>query len=356
MQRDFSPLPPLSRLEEQYPSSPSFRNVVKRHRERATRLLNGGEERRLVLFVGPCSIHDEKLALEYALRLRSLRKRVDSRIFIVMRAFLEKPRTLSGWKGYLYDPDLDGTYDVEKGIIRSRLLLSRLTELGIPLATEFLDPFLAGYYAEFVTWGVIGARTSSSQVHRGLASSLPMPVGFKNDTNGATVPAICGALAARNRQTVIGSDREGRVGMIDASGNQATHLILRGSERDSNYDPLSVTEAVKTSLHYGLRTPLVIDCSHGNSGRRPDRQKGVFRACLRRITSGESRICGMMLESHLHPGNDSSITDPCIGWEETEELVSEAFDLLRPHRSRDQPKKRPSTLSTPSLPQRETIS
>lgn len=322
-----TPLPTPSDLIETFPLTKEEKRIVSLSRMTSEHLLKG-EDDRLVIFAGPCSIHDPEIALEYASLLKQLSQRVDERIFLVMRVFLEKPRTQFGWKGYLYDPLLDGSDEIEKGLHRSRELLLKLVQMDVPIATEFLDPVLPAYTQDLVTWGIVGARTSSSQVHRQMASHLPMPIGFKNETDGTIDNAICAALAARHPQASIGIDENGQICSMKTSGNPYTHVVLRGSQTTSNYDHLSIHEAIQKQRLYGLNSRLLIDCAHGNSQKDPQKQQEVFINVLEQIQEGNNLIMGLMLESHLQGGNALSLTDPCLDWKATEQLILWAYQSL----------------------------
>ncbi|MBF5060126.1 Phospho-2-dehydro-3-deoxyheptonate aldolase, Tyr-sensitive [Candidatus Neptunochlamydia vexilliferae] len=314
---------PLSTPEEvlaKLPLSDEERKTVSTFRLTAEHIMRG-EDDRLIIFAGPCSIHCPEIALEYAHRFKALSDKVSERIFMVMRVFLEKPRTQFGWKGFLYDPLLDGSYDIEKGLYASRKLLLELAALKVPVATEFLDPLLSPYTQDLITWGVIGARTSTSQIHRQMASHLSMPIGFKNETDGSLDNAICGALAARHPQASLGINGEGKVCSMKTSGNPYTHLILRGGEVASNYDEIAVSGAIQKQRLYGLSSRLLIDCAHGNSQKDPQKQQLAFCSTLEQIAEGNHLIMGAMLESHLQGRNALSMTDPCLDWETTEKLV-----------------------------------
>ncbi|MCB1081664.1 MAG: 3-deoxy-7-phosphoheptulonate synthase [Chlamydiia bacterium] len=327
-----NPLPTPDEIIQAFPLSQEEKKSVAHFRFMSEHLMRG-EEDRLVIFAGPCSIHDPAIALEYGEKLKALSKKVEERIFLVMRVFLEKPRTQFGWKGFLYDPLLDGSDEIEKGLYLSRELLKNLVQMGVPIATEFLDPILPAYTKDLITWGVIGARTSTSQIHRQMASHLPMPIGFKNETDGTIDNAICGALAARHPQSSIGIDATGKLSSIKTSGNPYTHIILRGSQKSPNYDHLSIHEAVQKQRLYGLGSPLLIDCAHGNSQKDPSKQQEVFLNVIEQIREGNHLIMGMMLESHLQRGNALSLTDPCLDWQTTEELILWAYQSLPQHRS-----------------------
>ena len=326
-----TPLTPPSEIRSKLPLSAESKKVISTFRHTAEHIASG-EDDRLIIITGPCSIHDPQIATEYAERLKALSQKVDERIFLIMRVFLEKPRTQFGWKGFMYDPLLDGSYEIEKGIEESRKLLLTLTEMEVPIATEFLDPMLTPYTEDFVTWGVIGARTSTSQIHRQMASHLRMPIGFKNETDGTLDNAICGALVARHPQASVGINQEGQVCSLKTSGNPFTHLVLRGSQDAPNYDHISISEAIHKQRLYGLNSRLMIDCSHGNSQKDPKNQHLAFCSALEQMSEGNHLIMGMMLESHLQGGNALSITDPCLDWKATEELILWAYQSLpTPH-------------------------
>ena len=256
-----------------------------------------------------------------------------------MRVYCEKSRTQAGWKGFLTDPDLDGTNDIAKGVLLTRQLLVDLAEMEVPCATEFLDPLAANYFEDLITWGLIGARTCSSQIHRQLASSFDFPIGFKNNVFGEIDSAIYGILTARQSHVYLGIDENGFVATCQSDGNPFTHLVLRGSDQSPNYDALSVQKTLLALEKNRLEPRLLIDCSHGNSGKDNQQQMKVFRSILQQIREGQDKIFGLMLESHLVAGKQPliapqdlcygcSITDSCMGWEETEELLLEAADSL----------------------------
>jgi len=289
-----------------------------------------GRDRRVLVIVGPCSLHCEESAVSYAERLASLQRQCESECLLVMRAYIEKPRTNVGWKGMLYDPDLSGSHNLEKGIRMSRHLMIRLLETGVPLATEALSPLAHHYLDDLVSWVAIGARTTESQVHREMASSLPCAVGFKNGTDGHLGGAVNAIKAAGSGHTYLGMDRNGRVGVCTSAGNASTQLVLRGGKSGSNYDADSVASACQSLAAAGLNPGIVIDCSHENSGKDHTKQAVALSAVAEQIASGQDAIRGVMLESHLESGQQAisgplkygvSITDACIGWEETESLI-----------------------------------
>ena len=325
-----TPLPTPEEITNHFPLPLEEKKIVSRFRLTAEHIMRG-EDDRLIVIAGPCSIHDIDIAIEYATRFKELSERVSERIFMIMRVFLEKPRTQFGWKGFLYDPLLDGSYEIEKGLEASRKLLITLNAMEVPIATEFLDPSLTPYTEDLITWGVIGARTSTSQIHRQMASHLPMPIGFKNETDGTLDNAIFGALAARHPQATVGTNSEGRICSLKTSGNPYTHLVLRGSHDTPNYDHIAISEAIHKQRLYGLNSRLLIDCAHGNSQKDPKKQQLAFCSILEQIGEGNHLIMGLMLESHLQGGNALSITDPCLDWKTTEELILWAYQSLPTH-------------------------
>jgi 3-deoxy-7-phosphoheptulonate synthase len=310
-----------------------FSHSVAKWREAAAQILLG-QDPRLVIILGPCSVHDPDEALEYGKRLKKLQAKMTKEVFLIMRVFFEKPRTRLGWKGLLYDPFLDSSNDMAEGLHQARKLLWDLAKLGVPCATEFLDPIIAVYLADLITWGLIGARTSASQPHRQLASGLSFPIGFKNGIYGDLEPAVCGIVSARMPHAHFSINPEGRISATQTTGNPLAHLVLRGSETHPNCDPEGVREALHHLKSHHLEERLIIDCAHGNSGKDLGRQRFAFEQCLAQIEEGNRAIRGLMLESNLHAGKQPipeeldqllygvSITDPCLSWEETEEMVS----------------------------------
>jgi len=296
-------------------------------------ILNGADKRKIII-VGPCSIHNYDEAIEYAKKLNELRKKVENKFVIVMRAYLEKPRTTVGWKGFLYDPYLDGSYDLVEGVITSRKLLLEINEMGLPTATEVLGPVVIQYYSDLICWSAIGARTAESQTHRELASGLSMPVGFKNGTAGNLDIAINAILAAQEKHHFLGMDDAGKVAVVETKGNQYCHLILRGGSKGPNYDEKSVKESVEACEKANVNSRLIVDCSHANSEKDYKNQGKVFRNVWAQIKSGNDNIAGLMIESNLSEGSQKisqsmqhgvSVTDSCISFEETERLIMEAY-------------------------------
>jgi 3-deoxy-7-phosphoheptulonate synthase len=333
-----SPLITPRDLKAALPMSPAANTTVVAGREAIKGILRK-EDARLVVIVGPCSIHDEKAAFEYAERLVELRNRVGDQLFLVMRTYFEKPRTITGWKGLINDPHLDGTYDMHEGLRRARAILLKICEMGIPTATEVLDPIVPQYIADLKSWAAIGARTTESQTHRELASGLSMPIGFKNNTDGNLRIAINALVSARQPHHFLGIDQDGRTCVIATRGNAYGHMILRGGGDRPNYDPVSVTMAEEQLQRAGLAPLLMVDCSHDNSGRRCRLQAHVLKSVVQQRLDGNTSIIGVMIESNLKEGSQHlvpggtleygvSITDPCLGWESTENLLLFARDEL----------------------------
>ncbi len=316
------------------PVSDRAADVVFGARKEVEAVLDGRDSRRLVI-VGPCSIHDPAAALEYAGRLLRLRERVSDSLLLVMRVYFEKPRTTVGWKGLINDPHLDGTFDIPLGIRVARKLLRDLAELGVPCATEMLDPIIPQYIADLVTWTAIGARTTESQTHREMASGLSMPVGFKNGTDGGLGVAINAMIAASQSHRFLGVDGEGRVGVVRTSGNPHTHLVLRGGSRGPNFRAPELGQAVQALRKAGVNPGVVVDCSHDNSGKDAARQPSVMSDLGEQIRAGSPHLLGVMLESHLVAGKQDlgasreslvygqSITDACVDFPTTERVLED---------------------------------
>jgi len=291
-----------------------------------------GKDERLIVIVGPCSIHDIKAAKEYALKLKSLQKEVEKSIYIMMRVYFEKPRTTVGWKGLISDPDMDNSLDVEKGLRQGRELLVWLAEQGIPCATEALNPITPQYLADLISWCAIGARTTESQTHREMSSGLSMSVGFKNGTDGNLTMAINAIKACSSKQSFLGINDKGQISTFKAKGNKSSHIILRGGKRP-NYDQTAVSECEKLLRENGLAERIMIDCSHDNSNQDYRNQGKVIEDIKSQIISGNRSIFGVMLESNLYPGKQKildnkddmqygvSVTDGCISWDETDSLI-----------------------------------
>ncbi|WP_111655749.1 3-deoxy-7-phosphoheptulonate synthase [Isoalcanivorax indicus] len=326
------PLPAPATLRARLPLSAALAQQISTQRDALRAVLNGDDPRLLVI-TGPCSLHDPAAALEYGERLATLADALRDDLLIVMRAYVEKPRTTVGWKGLLYDPHLDGTHDMAAGLDTSRRLLRELAGLGLPLATELLHPMAADYLGDLLSWAAIGARTTESQVHRELVSGLPLPVGFKNSTDGSVQVAIDAMGAARHGHRHFGVDELGHPAMRITPGNPDTHLVLRGGNGGPNHDADSVEAARRALSQAGVSARLMVDCSHANSGKHPDNQPAVLHDLLAQRRAGQTAIAGVMLESHLVHGRQDlggdlrygqSITDGCLGWAPTEALLREA--------------------------------
>lgn len=337
------PLPSPATLLQQYPLCYEEAAFIEKTRKEIIQILDR-EDPRILLITGPCSIHDVDAAEEYALRLSKLSQELSDQFLIVMRVYFDKPRTHVGWKGLLVDPYLDGSHAIDEGLQLTRKLLLRLAQLKMPTAAEFLDPSSSSYFGDLISWGCIGARTSESQTHRQMASGLPMPIAFKNSTSGSVEVAINGILAASQPQTFIGINTEGYVSRVRSEGNPYCHLALRGGEKKSNFDPVSVSQAMTALNSAGLPERVIIDCSHDNSNRKHEKQMAVFQSVIQQISDGEEGICGLILESHLYAGNQPllldktklkyavSLTDPCLDWISTERLLAWGCEALRKSR------------------------
>ena len=330
----YSPITPPQIYREDVAISDFSSKVVAESRETVSKIIDG-QDKRILLITGPCSIHDVDAGLEYASRLTELSKEVKN-FYIVMRVYFEKPRTTVGWKGLINDPDLDNTFKLDKGYRKARTFLAGVTSMGMPTATEFLDPFTPQYLADFVSWGAIGARTTESQTHRQMASGLSMPIGFKNGTGGSIQIAVDAMTAARGEHAFLGINEQGQSCIIHTTGNKYSHLILRGSTQGTNFDEKSVSDALSLVESQGMNPTVVVDCSHANCGKDHKKMNIAFKELIRqRSKKINPGIVGIMLESHINEGNQKlsdpaelaygvSITDPCINWEETVELIKEA--------------------------------
>jgi 3-deoxy-7-phosphoheptulonate synthase len=322
-----------SQIKEQSPSSRSQRETVIRGRQEARAILQGEDDRMLIV-VGPCSIHDPEAALDYARRLAMLSREVADRYLIVMRVYFEKPRTTVGWKGLINDPHLNDSCDMAYGLALARKILLDIADLGLPAGTEFLDPIVPQYIADLITWAAIGARTTESQTHREMASGLSMPVGFKNGTDGSVQVAIDAMKSSRTPHSFLGIDQNGATSIIKTTGNPDSHVVLRGGREGANYEPHYVSAVCEQLRICGLRPAIMVDCSHANSGKDPSRQPVVWDSVIAQRGSGRREIIGAMLESNIHFGGQSlsdnlsalrygvSITDGCMDWEVTEELLT----------------------------------
>ena len=334
-----TPLISPNALARELPVTPAAAATVLAGRKAISDVLRG-DDPRMLMIVGPCSIHDETASLEYASKLLHVAKELEDRLVIVMRTYFEKPRTTVGWKGMLNDPRLDGSFDIAEGLHAARRLLVQVNAMGLPAATEFLDPIVPQYLAGLISWAAIGARTTESQTHREMASGLSMPVGFKNGTTGDIDIAVAAMIAARSPHAFLGIDGGGRTCIVHTTGNADGHVILRGGTSAPNYDDASVREAQALLAKAGLEERLLVDCSHANSQKNHNNQQIAFRDIVAQRAVGNTGVVGLMLESHLFPGSQPlgkdlsalqygvSITDACIGWDETETLLTEAAERI----------------------------
>lgn len=338
--RNIEALPVPMSLHETIPLSSDAAQTIVQARKEINNIVNL-EDQRMLAIVGPCSIHDGEQAIEYAKKLLELRQEVKEQILIVMRVYFEKPRTVLGWKGLIYDPFIDDSFDMLTGLKKARTLLRDINELGMPCATEMLDPLVPQFIADAVSWTAIGARTTESQTHRQMASGLSMAVGFKNSTNGDFTVAINAAKAAQGPQSFMGiNQEEGRVCIFHTNGNKDTHLILRGGADAPNYSSEYVAAAEAVLEKAGLKKSLMIDCNHANSGKDPYKQPDVLEDIINQKLEGNQSIIGFMIESHLNGGNQKipkdlselkygvSITDACIDFESTRKMILEAANRL----------------------------
>lgn len=300
-----------------------------------------GEDSRLLVITGPCSIHDPKAALDYARRLKALSEEVGDKLCLVMRVYFEKPRTVTGWKGFINDPYMDGSFQIGQGMLKARQLMMQIAEMGLPLATEALDPFGPQYLGDLVSWYAIGARTSESQTHREMASGLSAPVGFKNGTDGSIETAINAIKSSRSGHHFLGMFEDGRSAVVFTRGNKYGHLVLRGGGGRPNYDTVSIMLAEKALEKAGLPARIIVDCSHANSMKNHELQPFVLHDCMTQLMNGNKSICGIMLESNINAGNQKipadlaelkygvSVTDACIDWATTDRILKQAADDLR---------------------------
>lgn len=327
-------------IKQRVPLSDVAAATVHAGRQTLMRILDREDPRQMVI-VGPCSIHDPVAGLDYARRLRVLADELADTLYIVMRVYFEKPRTSTGWKGFINDPHMDDSFHVEEGMERGRRFLLDVAELGLPAATEALDPIAPQYYGDLVSWTAIGARTAESQTHREMASGLSTPVGFKNSTDGSLDAAVNGVLSASRPHSFLGLNEEGESSIIRTRGNRYGHMVLRGGGGRPNYDTVSITLAEQALAKAKLPQNIIIDCSHGNSWKKPELQPLVMKDVVNQIRAGNRSIVGVMIESFLEAGNQPipedlsqlrygcSVTDACIAWDTTEQVLREARDALR---------------------------
>ncbi|MCG7601623.1 3-deoxy-7-phosphoheptulonate synthase [Halomonas sp. McH1-25] len=331
-------LPTPAELRRQIPLDHELRQTLTEQRQAIQAILDG-EDDRLLVVVGPCSVHDPRAVLEYAERLAALARRVEDRLLLVMRVYVEKPRTTVGWKGLAYDPHLDGSDDMAHGLALSRRLMRDVARLGLPVASELLQPMAVAYFDDLLAWAAVGARTTESQIHREMVSGLEAIVGFKNATHGGVGVAIDAMRAAAHGHRHFGMDLHGRPVMHETQGNAYTHLVLRGGHGGPNYDAESVADSRRQLEEAGLRPNLMVDCSHANSRKDHRRQSEVLLDVLAQRLAGETALVGVMLESHLNEGKQAlemealrygvSVTDACLGWETTEQLLDLMAARLR---------------------------
>lgn len=334
-----TPLISPRKIKEGYPATDETARLVLNTRQAVRDIIHGRDMSRVLIVVGPCSVHDTKLALDYAERLKKLADKVSEQVVVIMRTYFEKPRTTVGWKGLINDPHLDGTCDIPTGLQIARRLLADVNNLGMPCATEMLDPVTPQYIADLISWVAIGARTTESQTHREMASGLSMPVGFKNGTDGSIQTALNAMISASHAHSFLGINQEGITSVIKTAGNPDRHVVLRGGGGKTNYHPDDIQKAAAMVSVEGILRPVMVDCSHGNSNKDFNKQGVAGREVIRQIRDGQPAIMGMMIESNLKPGAQPwkegkkldygvSITDACIGWEETEALIQETADAV----------------------------
>ncbi|GAB4434667.1 MAG: 3-deoxy-7-phosphoheptulonate synthase [Chloroflexi bacterium OHK40] len=337
--REMAPLLAPVELKQRLPLSPAAARTVTQARE-AIRRIRRGEDQRLLVVIGPCSIHDTVAALDYARRLRRLHEELSGQLFIIMRAYLEKPRTTVGWRGLINDPFLDGSFDMSAGLTIARRLLLEINELGLPVATEMLDPISPQYLDDQISLATIGARTTEAQTHRALASGVSMPVGFKNGTDGGIQVAVNACVAAAGQHSFLGIDERGQSAVVKTTGNPDGFVILRGGRHGPNYFPEYVVQAARLMREANVQPAVMVDCSHANAGGDFRRQEAVWHNVLEQAVSAPTPIIGMMVESNLVEGKQPlladrsklrygvSLTDGCVGWETTELLLHEAHLAL----------------------------
>ena len=337
--RGLSPIIAPADLKQVFPLSRQGAEFVCNARNQIKNIL-AGEDGRLMVVVGPCSIHDPRAALEYAGRLARLARELEDQLLLVMRTYFEKPRTTIGWKGLINDPDLNGTYQISKGLGVARRLLCAITDLKLPVAGEMLDPITPHYMADLISWGAIGARTTESQTHREMASGLSFPVGFKNGTDGNLQIAIDAMGAARHPHSFLGINNEGRSSIVQTTGNPEVHMVLRGGNGKPNYLPEDIARTEQLLAKAGLAPAIMVDCSHANSYKNHERQEEVLRNVVQQVAAGNRSICALMIESNLEAGNQPmaeslaelkygvSITDKCVDWATTERMLRHAHEQL----------------------------
>lgn len=338
--KSITPIIAPADLRQVFPMNEGGSEFITESRDQIKKILRG-EDKRLMVVVGPCSIHDPKGAIDYAESLAALSAELSDQLFIIMRVYFEKPRTTVGWKGLINDPDMDKSHKISKGLGIARALLCKITELRLPVANEMLDPITPEYLADMLCWGAIGARTTESQTHRELASGLSFPIGFKNGTDGNLQIAMDAMVAALHSHSFLGINREGLTSIVQTTGNPDVHIVLRGSGKKPNYQPEDIAKTEEMLAKGGLNPTIMVDCSHGNSEKNHEKQPAVLDAVISQIEEGNSSISGVMIESYLENGNQPlqadlsklkygiSITDKCIDWQTTEKVLREAHARLK---------------------------
>ncbi len=337
---EVTPIIAPAELKQVFPQSLENAEFVSASRERIKQILRG-QDRRLMAVVGPCSIHDPEAAIEYARRLAKLARQIEDQILVVMRVYFEKPRTTIGWKGLINDPDLNGSHRISKGLGVARRLFCKITDLELPIASEMLDPITPQYLSDLVSWGAIGARTTESQTHREMASGLSFPVGFKNGTDGGLKVATDAMSAALHEHNFLGINYEGRSSIVHTRGNPDVHIVLRGGNDGPNYRPEDIAATTELLTQNNLPQSIMVDCSHANSNKDHNLQAAVLDEVITQILAGNKVLNSVMIESNLEAGNQSipadprdlkygvSITDKCVDWQTTEEMLTKACEKLR---------------------------
>lgn len=338
--KSITPIIAPADLRQVFPMNDGGSEFITSSRDQIKKILRG-EDPRLMVVVGPCSIHDPKGATEYAERLSALASELSDQLFIIMRVYFEKPRTTVGWKGLINDPDMDGSHKISKGLGIARSLLCKITELRLPVANEMLDPITPEYLADMICWGAIGARTTESQPHRELASGLSFPIGFKNGTDGNLQIALDAMVSAKAPHSFLGINREGLSSIVQTTGNPDVHVVLRGGSKKPNYYPEDISRTEEMLTKAGLPVTIMVDCSHGNSEKNHEKQPLVLESVISQIEAGNRSISGVMIESYLEGGNQPmpakqfeikygvSITDKCIDWATTERILRESHARLK---------------------------
>ncbi|KAF9169042.1 3-deoxy-7-phosphoheptulonate synthase [Mortierella sp. AD011] len=340
----YSPLLPPQIIQEEHPMSEVSKKVVSLARQQAAKILRG-EDDRLIVIVGPCSIHDPKAAIEYATRLKPVADQLSGEILVIMRAYFEKPRTTVGWKGLINDPDIDGTFQINKGLRIARSLLNQLTDMGVPVGCELLDTISPQFLADLISWGAIGARTTESQLHRELASGVSFPLGFKNGTDGNIGIAVDAIRAAAKPHHFLGVTKQGLAAITNTKGNELCHLILRGGNDGPNYEKAYIEKTREGLVKAKLPEVIMVDCSHGNSRKQHKNQVSVSADLANQIRAGDKSIVGLMIESNLVEGRQDvgpegkdaltygqSITDACVSWDDTVKMLEDLAEAVRVRR------------------------